>query len=123
MSKVIVGTGGVPITEQHELLGVLHGKCAKDECVHDAEDGRIRAYTQSHARQYDNCEGWAVAQHAYRISYILPSSFEPLSIVDIAALFLHLFDSSGVTKGGLCGFFRRQTLCYVTFGLASDVVA
>ena len=109
--------------EQHELLRLLDGKIAEQDCVKKTEDGSVGANAESEREQSDGGERRTAKHRAQAVGDIFQKTFEPSPSPGEVAL---LAEKSGVAEramGGAAGFIGRKAGCGMLLGAEFDVEA
>ena len=94
-----------PVAEQDELLRLLDGKIAEQDCVEKAEDGGVGADAEGEREQGDGGERRTAKQRAQAVGDILQKTFKPAPTPGEMTL---LAEESGIAEGAMgdaAGFF------------------
>src|SRR5260221_6899418 len=111
----------LPMHQEQQTIGILHGQHSPHDGVDEAEDGGVRDDAQRERERHRGREAWALAQDPKGIAYVLYEGFDQSHAARPPAFLFYLFEPAQRAPGLARGFFPVDTRAHKLFHLALEM--
>src|SRR5262245_33821520 len=99
-----------PFPDHHQPLLIRKIERAKNQCVREAEDRRVRRDSRCNRDDGDKSEAGLLHQRSRAVTQILPQVLQPPRLAGVAALLLHLLRTAESEPSPSSRFLRIEAL-------------